>query len=106
MFHVGLRYNLPTPLLAALMAFGAGTMVAAVSPNYSSQRSGPNASGEPAWPVLKCPGLWVADRLIEIKLGAGALEWALMLGALLDGIPETPHWAHTPLLSGSVATNT
>lgn len=28
---VGLRYNLPRPLLAALMAFGAGTMVAAVS---------------------------------------------------------------------------
>lgn len=86
---VGLRYNLPKPLLAALMAFGAGTMVAAVSTELFQ-------------PAFDVEGIWgagvalfagalvyvVADRLIENKLGAGALGWALMLGALLDGIPE------------------
>ncbi|MFF2113592.1 ZIP family metal transporter [Rhodococcus koreensis] len=86
---VGLRYNLPKPLLAALMAFGAGTMVAAVSTELFQ-------------PAFEVEGIWgagaalfagalvyvVADRLIENKLGAGALGWALMLGALLDGIPE------------------
>ncbi|KAF0958340.1 MULTISPECIES: ZIP family metal transporter [unclassified Rhodococcus (in: high G+C Gram-positive bacteria)] len=86
---IGLRYDLPRPVLAALMAFGAGTMVAAVSTELFQ-------------PAFETEGIWtagaalfagalvyvVADRLIEKKLGAGALGWALMLGALLDGIPE------------------
>ncbi|MCQ4117600.1 ZIP family metal transporter [Rhodococcus tibetensis] len=86
---VGLRYNLPRPLIAALMAFGAGTMVAAVSTELFQ-------------PAFEAEGIWTAgiallagalvyvgaDRLIELKLGAGALGWALMLGSLLDGVPE------------------
>ncbi|MFC9836784.1 ZIP family metal transporter [Rhodococcus sp. NPDC127530] len=86
---VGLRFDLPRPVLAALMAFGAGTMVAAVSTELFQ-------------PAFETEGIWTAgaalfagalvyvgaDRLIELKLGAGALGWALMLGALLDGIPE------------------
>ncbi|WP_280762894.1 ZIP family metal transporter [Prescottella agglutinans] len=86
---VGLRYDLPRPLLAALMAFGAGTMVAAVSSELFA-------------PAFAIEGVWVAgaallagavvyvvaDHLIENKLGPAALGWALMLGALLDGIPE------------------
>ncbi|TQC43625.1 ZIP family metal transporter [Rhodococcus sp. WS4] len=86
---IGLRYDLPRPVLAALMAFGAGTMVAAVSTELFQ-------------PAFETEGIWtagaalfagalvyvVADRLIEQKLGAAALGWALMLGALLDGVPE------------------
>ncbi|QCQ93582.1 ZIP family metal transporter [Rhodococcus sp. SGAir0479] len=86
---IGLRYDLPRPLLAALMAFGAGTMVAAVSSELFA-------------PAFAMEGVWVAgaallagalvyvlaDHLIENKLGPAALGWALMLGALLDGIPE------------------
>jgi len=86
---VGLRYHLPKPLLAALMAFGAGTMVAAVSTELFQ-------------PAFETEGIWgagaalfagalvyvVADHLIENRLGPAALGWALMLGALLDGIPE------------------
>ncbi|AKE88199.1 ZIP family metal transporter [Rhodococcus aetherivorans] len=86
---MGLRYDLPRPLLAALMAFGAGAMVSAVSTELFA-------------PAFADQGLWsaggalllgavvyvVADRLIERRLGAAALGWALMLGALLDGIPE------------------
>ncbi|TQF75083.1 hypothetical protein FK531_03280 [Rhodococcus spelaei] len=30
----------------------------------------------------------MSDHLIENKLGPAALGWALMLGSLLDGIPE------------------
>lgn len=86
---IGLRYDLPRPLLAALMAFGAGTMVAAVSSELFA-------------PAFAMEGVWVAgaallagalvyvlaDHVIENKLGPAALGWALMLGALLDGIPE------------------
>lgn len=86
---VGLRYDLPRPLLAALMAFAAGAMVAAVStelfqPAFESE--GVVVAG-----VALMLGAFVyvgADHLIENKLGPAALGWALMLGALLDGIPE------------------
>ncbi|MFC9357178.1 ZIP family metal transporter [Rhodococcus sp. NPDC057014] len=100
---VGLRYDLPRPVLAALMAFGAGTMVAAVSTELFQ-------------PAFETEGIWtagaalftgalvyvVADRLIEQKLGAGALGWALMLGALLDGIPENTALGVTISSAGGV----
>ncbi|SDC66254.1 ZIP family metal transporter [Rhodococcus tukisamuensis] len=86
---IGLRYDLPRPLLAALMAFGAGTMVAAVStelfqPAFDSE--GVLVAGTA---LLGGALVYVvADHLIENKLGPAALGWALMLGTLLDGIPE------------------
>ncbi|MFE5704359.1 ZIP family metal transporter [Rhodococcus koreensis] len=100
---VGLRYDLPRPVLAALMAFGAGTMVAAVSTELFQ-------------PAFETEGIWtagaalftgalayvVADRLIEQKLGAAALGWALMLGALLDGIPENTALGVTISSAGGV----
>ncbi|BAH52630.1 ZIP family metal transporter [Rhodococcus opacus] len=100
---VGLRYDLPRPVLAALMAFGAGTMVAAVSTELFQ-------------PAFETEGIWragaalfagalvyvVADRLIEQKLGAGALGWALMLGALLDGVPENTALGVTISSAGGV----
>ena len=100
---IGLRYDLPRPVLAALMAFGAGTMVAAVSTELFQ-------------PAFETEGIWtagaalfagalvyvVADRLIEKKLGAGALGWALMLGALLDGIPENTALGVTISSAGGV----
>ncbi|MFF2110476.1 ZIP family metal transporter [Rhodococcus koreensis] len=100
---VGLRYDLPRPVLAALMAFGAGTMVAAVSTELFQ-------------PAFETEGIWtagaalftgalvyvVADRIIEQKLGAAALGWALMLGALLDGIPENTALGVTISSAGGV----
>ncbi|SEC59132.1 ZIP family metal transporter [Rhodococcus koreensis] len=100
---VGLRYDLPRPVLAALMAFGAGTMVAAVSTELFQ-------------PAFETEGIWtagaalftgalvyvVADRLIEQKLGAAAFGWALMLGALLDGIPENTALGVTISSAGGV----
>ncbi|MGW6379317.1 ZIP family metal transporter [Rhodococcus sp. NPDC055112] len=86
---VGLRYDLPRPLLAALMAFGAGTMVAAVSTELfqpAFEAEGVLVAGT----ALMAGALVyvVSDHLIENKLGPAALGWALMLGTLLDGIPE------------------
>ncbi|WP_305093774.1 ZIP family metal transporter [Prescottella sp. R16] len=86
---VGLRFDLPRPVLAALMAFGAGTMVAAVS----SELFAPAFATEGVWiagTALLAGALVyvVADHFIENKLGPAALGWALMLGSLLDGIPE------------------
>ncbi|WP_420750842.1 ZIP family metal transporter [Rhodococcus sp. O3] len=86
---IGLRYDLPKPLLAGLMAFGAGAMVAAVStelfqPAFESE--GVVVAGIAL--MLGALVYVVADHLIENRLGSAALGFALMLGALLDGIPE------------------
>lgn len=86
---IGLRYDLPRPLLAGLMAFGAGAMVAAVStelfqPAFESE--GVVVAGIAL--MLGALVYVVADHLIENRLGSAALGFALMLGALLDGIPE------------------
>jgi len=87
---VGLRWTLPKPALGALMAFGSGTMIAAVSMALfepAFRRSGVWIAGAA---LLLGAGFYVvADRLIETKLGSGAIGWALLLGAVLDGVPES-----------------
>ncbi|WP_137874107.1 ZIP family metal transporter [Rhodococcus sp. Q] len=86
---VGLRYDLPRPALAGLMAFGAGAMVAAVSTELfqpAFEAEGVVVAGIAL--MLGALVYVVADHLIENRLGPAALGWALMLGALLDGIPE------------------
>ncbi|WP_067852703.1 ZIP family metal transporter [Nocardia shimofusensis] len=87
---VGLRWTLPKAGLGALMAFGAGTMIAAVSTELfepAFRRTGVWISGAA---LLLGAGFYVlADRLIETKLGPATIGWALLLGAVLDGIPES-----------------
>jgi zinc transporter ZupT len=86
---IGIRWNLPNPVLATLMAFGAGTMIAAVT----------NELFEPAYvqagTLLASIALFcgtavyvVADRVVETRLGSAAIGPALMLGVFLDGVPE------------------
>lgn len=86
---IGLRWKLPTRVLAALMAFGAGTLIAAAS----------NELFEPAFKevgVLTAGAALlggalvyvVADHVLENRLGPSALGWALLLGVVLDGVPE------------------
>jgi zinc transporter, ZIP family len=86
---VGLCYQLPRPVLAALMAFGSGAMVAAVSTELFApafEQEGMLIAGGTL--LLGAVVYVVADRLVENKLGPAALGPALMIGALLDGIPE------------------
>lgn len=86
---IGLRWTLPTPLLASLMAFGAGTMIAAVSNELfepSFVQAGPLIAG---MALLAGAGVYVgSDLLIEREIGPGAVGWVLLLGTVLDGVPE------------------
>lgn len=86
---VGLRWTLPKQLLATLMAFGAGTMIAAVSSELfepAFHRTGALVAG---LALFLGAGVYVvANHLIETRLGPAAIGWALMLGTILDGIPE------------------
>jgi ZIP family zinc transporter len=87
---VGLRWEIPRSVLAVLMAFGSGTMMAAVSTELfepAFEIAGGAAAGGA---LLAGAVVYVtADRVIEQRLGPTALGWALMLGSLLDGIPES-----------------
>lgn len=86
---IGLRYDLPRWLLAALMAFGAGTMLAAVSTELFQPAFDQVGIVRAGGALLAGTLVYVvADHLIENRLGAAALGPALMLGALLDGAPE------------------
>jgi len=86
---IGLRLNIPQRVLAGLMAFGAGTLVAAAS----EELFGPafeSMSPAIAGIALICgAAVYVlASHMIETRLGAASVGWALMLGAVLDGVPE------------------
>jgi ZIP family zinc transporter len=86
---VGLRWKLPDRVLAALMAFGAGTLVAAAA----EELFGPafeRAGALPAGAALMAGAAVyvVADHLLDNRLGPSALGWALLLGVVLDGVPE------------------
>ncbi len=86
---VGLRWQLPTPVLAVLMAFGAGTLTAAAS----EELFGPAFRSEgvllAGGALLLGAGAYVAaSHLLDTRLGAAAAGPALLLGAVLDGIPE------------------
>ncbi len=86
---IGLRWKLPRPVLAALMAFGAGTMIAAVSSELFQPAFDELGGAIAALALLAGAGVYVgADKLIEQRLGPASLGWALMLGTVLDGVPE------------------
>lgn len=86
---IGLRWTLPKQLLATLMAFGAGTMIAAVSSELfepAFHRTGARIAG---LALFLGAGVYVvANHVIETKLGPAAIGWALLLGTVLDGVPE------------------
>lgn len=86
---VGLRWRLPKKRLAALMAFGAGTMIAAVSSELFEPAFREVGAFRAGGALLAGAAVYVvANHLIENKLGAASLGWALMLGTVLDGVPE------------------
>ena len=86
---IGLRWTLPTKVIGGLMAFGAGTLIAAAN----EELFGP--AFESMTPVIAGLALIcgaavyvIANHVIETRLGAASVGWALMLGAVLDGVPE------------------
>jgi ZIP family zinc transporter len=86
---IGLRWTLPQRVIAGLMAFGAGTMVAAASEELFGPafETGPKPVVGGAL-LLGATVYVLASRLINIRVGSSAAGLGLMLGAILDGVPE------------------
>lgn len=86
---IGLRWKLPAAVLAALMAFGSGTMIAAASEELfgpAFEAIAPHLAG---LALMAGAVVYVtANRLIDTRLGGASVGLGLMLGAVLDGIPE------------------
>jgi zinc transporter, ZIP family len=86
---IGLRWSLPKQLLAAMMAFGSGTMIAAVSSELFAPAFAVAGIAVAGAALFAGAGVYVgANHVIENKLGPSAIGWALMLGTVLDGVPE------------------
>ncbi|WP_378734424.1 ZIP family metal transporter [Nocardia brasiliensis] len=86
---IGLRWTLPKTVLASLMAFGSGTMIAAVSNELFEPAFHQAGVLVAALALFAGAGVYVvANHQIETRLGDNAIGWALMLGTVLDGVPE------------------
>lgn len=86
---VGLRWKLPPRVLAALMAFGAGTLIAAASNELFKPAFDEVGAGLAGAALVGGALIYVvADHLLENRLSPSALGWALLLGVVLDGVPE------------------
>lgn len=78
---VGLRWKLPPRVLAALMAFGAGTLIAAASNELFKPAFDEVGAGLAGAALVGGALIYVvADHLLENRLGPSALGWALLLG--------------------------
>ena len=86
---IGLRWHIPQRLLAGLMAFGAGTLIAAASEELFGPAFESMTPGIAGLALIAGAAVYVvASHMIETRLGAASVGWALMLGAVLDGVPE------------------
>lgn len=86
---VGLHWNIPRRVLAGMMAFGAGTMIAAASEELFGPAFESMSPGVAGLALICGAAVYVvASHLIETRLGAASVGLALMLGAVLDGVPE------------------
>ncbi len=86
---IGLRWTIPPRVLGGLMAFGAGTLIAAVSEELFGPAFDSMTPGLAGLSLLAGAAVYVvAAHLIDTRLGASAVGWALLLGAVLDGVPE------------------
>jgi ZIP family zinc transporter len=111
---IGLRVRLPQPVVGGVMAFGAGVLISAVA--FDLVEEGFEAAG--TWPVLG--GLaagalvfFAGDAIIDSRGGnnrkrsggqqAAGAPAAIVLGAVLDGIPESAAIGVSLLGGGTVS---
>lgn len=92
---VGLAFDLPSKLIGLVLAFGAGTLISAVSFELTEEAYALGGADVVALGLaLGALAYFAGDVLIERSGGGDRLNpegasKALLLGAILDGIPES-----------------
>ncbi|KQP78585.1 ZIP family metal transporter [Aeromicrobium sp. Leaf289] len=85
----GLRWRIPQAALAALMSFGAGTMIAAASQELFGPAFEALDAVRAGIALLGGAGIYVVlSHLLDRRAGTSAVGMGLLLGAFLDGVPE------------------
>ena len=111
-------YGLAGPLgghrktVGLLMGFGAGTLVSAVGYQLVPEASFKHGPGVGVSFALGALTYYVADRIVDDQGGAdrqdldahtdGGAPWAMFIGALLDGVPESAVLGLTLALGGTI----
>lgn len=101
---VGVRWEVPKPVLASALAFAAGALIVSASfelfePAYES--GGPWRSGIAF--LLGAAVFVAADTVLEHKTAGSAAGLALLAGVTLDGIPENTALGVSLNSTGSIA---
>lgn len=83
--------KIPTRVVGALAAFGAGALVAAVARDLLPEAHVLSVPLASLWAMGGAVTFMVGQHLIEKKFGSGSVGGALgiVIGAIVDGIPES-----------------
>jgi ZIP family zinc transporter len=111
---IGLRVRLPQPVVGGIMAFGAGVLISAVAfdlveEGFDAAGTGPVLAGLTGGALV----FFVGDAIIDRRGGnnrkrsggqqAAGAPAAIVLGAVLDGIPESAAIGVSLLGGGTVS---
>ena len=88
---IGLAVDVPTRVVGLVLAFGAGTLISAVAFELTEEAYHEGGADVVALGLaLGAFAYFIGDVLIERRTGGGeSTATALLLGAILDGIPES-----------------
>ncbi len=101
---IALVRPIPTRMLAFVMAFGAGVLISAVAFDLTEEALGIGGGGAVALGLLGGALVYfTGDRVLGRRGGGEDSGGAIVLGALLDGIPESAAIGVTLLGGGSVS---
>jgi ZIP family zinc transporter len=83
--------TMPRRLVGALAAFGAGALVAAVARDLLPQAHQLQLAQASAWALLGAAIFVLGEKYVEKKFGSegAAAALGIVLGAILDGVPES-----------------
>jgi ZIP family zinc transporter len=100
---IALTWTIPERAIAYVMAFGAGVLISAVAFDLTEEAIGIGGGGATALGLFGGAFVYFAgDRMLE-KRGEADSGLGIVLGALLDGIPESAAIGVTLLSGGGVS---
>jgi len=83
--------SVPTRVVGALAAFGAGALIAAIARDLLPEANALPLLQASIWAMLGAGAFTVGEHYVEKKFGSGGAAGALgiVVGAVVDGVPET-----------------
>src|SRR5262245_36059976 len=85
------RVRIPARVVGALAAFGAGSLLGAISFSLVPQAAALTQPEAAVWLLVGAFVYLLSDRVVEQRFGSGGAAAALgiVVGAVVDGVPES-----------------